>query len=103
ELSGGNIQRAIVARESTHDVPLVLVAQPTRGVDIRAMATIHARLRELAAAGRAVLLVTSDLDEALALSHRIAVFFRGRILLGGETREIGRERIGLAMSGALGT
>jgi simple sugar transport system ATP-binding protein len=101
ELSGGNIQRAIVARESSHDVPLVLVAQPTRGVDIRAMATIHRRLRELAAAGRAVLLVTSDLDEALALSHRTAVFFRGRILLVGRTGEIGREQIGLAMSGAL--
>jgi simple sugar transport system ATP-binding protein len=101
ELSGGNIQRAIVARESSHDVPLVLVAQPTRGVDIRAMATIHRRLRELAAADRAVLLVTSDLDEALALSHRIAVFFRGRILLVGQTGEIGREQIGLAMSGAL--
>jgi len=101
ELSGGNIQRAIVARESAHEVPLLLVAQPTRGVDIRAMATIHHRLRELAAAGRAVLVVTSDLDEALALSHRIAVFFRGRVLLSGRTREIGRERIGLAMSGAL--
>lgn len=103
ELSGGNIQRAIVARESSHEVPLVLVAQPTRGVDIRAMATIHRRLRELAAGGRAILLVTSDLDEALALSHRIAVFFRGRVLLVGRTGEIGRERIGLAMSGALGT
>jgi simple sugar transport system ATP-binding protein len=103
ELSGGNIQRAIVARESSHEVPLVLVAQPTRGVDIRAMATIHRRLRELATTGRAILLVTSDLDEALALSNRIAVFFRGRILLSGRTAEIGRDRIGLAMSGALGT
>jgi simple sugar transport system ATP-binding protein len=101
ELSGGNIQRAIVARESAHEVPLILVAQPTRGVDIRAMATIHRRLRDLAAAGRAVLVVTSDLDEALALSHRIAVFFRGRVLIEGRTRDIGRERIGLAMSGAL--
>jgi simple sugar transport system ATP-binding protein len=99
ELSGGNIQRAIVARESAHDVPVVLVAQPTRGVDIRAIATIHRRLRQLAASGRAVLVVTSDLDEAFALGDRIAVFFRGKVLLEGVAREVGRDRVGLAMSG----
>jgi simple sugar transport system ATP-binding protein len=100
ELSGGNIQRAIVARESAHDVPVVLVAQPTRGVDIRAIATIHRRLQQLSGSGRAVLVVTSDLDEAFALGDRIAVFFRGKVLLEGPTREVGRDRVGLAMSGA---
>jgi simple sugar transport system ATP-binding protein len=101
ELSGGNIQRAIVARESSHEVPVVLVAQPTRGVDIRAMATIHRRLREMAAAGRAILVLTSDLDEALALSHRLTVFFRGRVSLTGSTDAIERDQIGLAMSGVI--
>ena len=100
QLSGGNIQRLIVAREAAHDVPLILVSQPTRGVDIRAITTIHEALRRLCKDGRAILVVTSDLDEAMAIGDEVFVFFRGRVALRGRPRTLGYERLGLAMSGA---
>ncbi len=92
--SGGNQQKIVVAREIERNPDLLLVGQPTRGVDIGAIEFIHRRLIELRDAGKAVLLVSVELDEILSLSDRIAVMFDGRIMgerLPGETdvRELG--------------
>jgi simple sugar transport system ATP-binding protein len=78
-LSGGNQQKVVVAREMGRDHAVLLAAQPTRGMDVGAIAFIHAQLRAARDAGRAVLLVSADLAELLALADRIAVMYRGRI------------------------
>jgi len=105
-LSGGNRQRLAVAR-ALAGAPQVLVAHDVcRGLDLRAMADVHRMLREFAAAGGAVLLISSDLDELLALSTRLLVICRGRVLAlpaddcGSERIGLLAERIGLLMSGA---
>lgn len=77
--SGGNQQKLVVAREIAGNPDLLLVGQPTRGVDIGAIEFIHNQLLELRALGKAILLVSVDLDEILALSDRISVMFDGRI------------------------
>ena len=82
--SGGNQQKIVVAREVERDPDLLLIGQPTRGADIGAIEFIHKRIVALRDAGRAVLLVSVELDEILALSDRIAVMFDGRIM--GECR-----------------
>jgi simple sugar transport system ATP-binding protein len=98
-LSGGNIQKLILARELSADPKVLIAAQPTRGVDIGAAEYIHQRLTEQRTAGTATLVISEDLDEVLALSDRIAVMFEGRIM-GIEHREAAsRERIGLMMAG----
>jgi simple sugar transport system ATP-binding protein len=88
-LSGGNQQRVVIARELSR-LPRVVVAEnPTRGLDIRATATIHARLRRAAADGAAVLFHSSDLDEVLELAGRLVVMSRGAVVEAppGATRE----------------
>ena len=77
-LSGGNQQKIVIAREMGREFQVLLAAQPTRGVDVGAIEFIHARLREARAAGKAILLVSADLSEILALSDRIAVMYGGR-------------------------
>jgi simple sugar transport system ATP-binding protein len=77
-LSGGNQQKIVIAREMGRDFQVLLAAQPTRGVDVGAIEFIHERLREARAAGKAVLLVSADLAEILALADRIAVMYEGR-------------------------
>jgi ABC-type uncharacterized transport system ATPase subunit len=104
-LSGGNQQKLVIGRElSRPNLRAVLAAQPTRGVDLGAVVKIHARLRAAAAAGAGVLVISADLDELLALCHRIVVLLRGRIvgeLAGDELRDGGaRERLGVMMTGA---
>jgi simple sugar transport system ATP-binding protein len=79
-LSGGNAQKLIAAREFETKPRLLIVDQPTRGIDVQAAAFIRARLVELAEAGTAVLLVTADLDELLSLSDRVLVLYGGRIV-----------------------
>jgi simple sugar transport system ATP-binding protein len=80
-LSGGNQQKVVVARElSRPGLRAVVAAQPTRGVDLGAVARIHDRLRAAASAGAGVLVISADLDELLALCHRIVVMLRGRIV-----------------------
>jgi len=79
-LSGGNQQKVVVAREMSRDFRVLLAAQPTRGVDVGAIEFIHARLREARDQGKAVLLVSADLSEVLALSDRVAVMYGGRIV-----------------------
>jgi general nucleoside transport system ATP-binding protein len=79
-LSGGNQQKIVVAREMSRDFKVLLAAQPTRGVDVGAIEFIHAQLRGARDAGKAVLLVSADLAEVLALSDRVAVMYGGRIV-----------------------
>lgn len=97
--SGGNQQKIVLAREIERNPILLLVGQPTRGVDIGAIEFIHKRIVELRDAGSAVLLVSVELDEIMSLSDRIAVMFDGRIM--GERRpETTNEReLGLLMAG----
>jgi simple sugar transport system ATP-binding protein len=78
-LSGGNQQKIVIAREMTRSYSLLLAAQPTRGVDVGAIEMIHRRIRETRDNGKAVLLVSADLTEVLALADRIAVLYKGRI------------------------
>jgi simple sugar transport system ATP-binding protein len=98
-LSGGNQQKLIVARELDIKPGLVLVAQPTRGVDIGATEFIHQKLIELRDAGAAVLLVSAELDEILSLSDRIIVIYEGRIVGEVDPRTVSEEEIGLMMTG----
>jgi general nucleoside transport system ATP-binding protein len=79
-LSGGNQQKIVIAREMGRDFKVLLAAQPTRGVDVGAIEFIHAQLHEARAEGKAVLLVSADLTEILALSDRIAVMYEGKLV-----------------------
>jgi simple sugar transport system ATP-binding protein len=97
-LSGGNQQKVIVAREFDRDVTLVIASQPTRGIDVGSIEYIHARIVEERDHGAAVLIVSSELDEVMALSDRILVMFEGKI--SGEFDDSATSiEIGLAMLG----
>ncbi|TCM52771.1 nucleoside ABC transporter ATP-binding protein [Rhizobium sp. PP-F2F-G48] len=97
-LSGGNAQKLVIAREFS-DPPSIIVAQsPSRGLDARATAAVHARLQEAAGNGAAVLLVSEDLDEAMKLAHRIGVMAGGK-LIAEFTAPFDRQAIGAAMVG----
>jgi len=98
--SGGNQQKLVLAREIEHDPDLLLVGQPTRGVDIGAIEFIHRRLIELRERGKAVLLVSTELDEILALADRILVMFDGRLVGDLAAGEADERRLGLMMTGA---
>jgi simple sugar transport system ATP-binding protein len=101
-LSGGNQQKVVVAREmgGIRDFHLLLAAQPTRGVDIGAIETIHAHFRLARSEGRSVVLVSSDLSELLALADRIAVMLRGRFVAVIDRADASAEVIGRYMAGA---
>lgn len=99
-LSGGNIQKLLLARALAGRPRLILANQPTRGLDVGATAAVHARLREAAERGAAVLLISEDLDELFALSHRIAVVHGGRITPAADAARLDVATIGLAMAGA---
>ncbi len=103
-LSGGNQQKLVVGRElSRPNLAVVLAAQPTRGVDLGAVAKIHDRLRATANSGAGVLVISADLDELLALCHRIVVLLRGRIvgeLAGTELHGDARAKLGQLMTGS---
>jgi len=98
-LSGGNQQKAIVAREMSFEPILLVASQPTRGVDIGAQEFIYSQLLEARQNAKAVLLVSADLDEILSLSDRIGVMFKGRIIQELNRAEATREKIGLSMTG----
>jgi simple sugar transport system ATP-binding protein len=98
-LSGGNIQKLIMARELSREPKLLIAAQPTRGVDIGATEFIHQRLLEQRAVGKAILLISEDLDEIRALSDRIAVMYEGRLIGIVERDQATVEEIGLIMAG----
>jgi simple sugar transport system ATP-binding protein len=99
-LSGGNQQKVIVAREFSHARRLLVASQPTRGLDVGSIQYIHARIVEKRDDGVAVLIVSSELDEVLALADRIAVMYRGRIVSILDRGETNRDECGLLMAGA---
>jgi len=100
ELSGGNLQKVVVARELAHDSPLLVAEQPTRGVDVAAIEFIHGQVIAHRDAGRGILLVSAELTEVLALSTRILVMFEGRIVAELDPHRTDEVEIGLYMTGA---
>jgi simple sugar transport system ATP-binding protein len=100
-LSGGNQQKVIVARELSRPVKLLIVNQPTRGLDVGSIEFIHHRIIEARDKGAAVLLVSAELDEIMSLSDRIAVMYKGHILETLEARSATREQLGLLMAGVV--
>ncbi len=100
-LSGGNQQKVIVARELSRPIKLLVAAQPTRGLDVGSIEYIHNRLIEKRDEGVAVLLVSTELDEIMELSDRIAVMYRGQTVDIIHIEDASKERIGLLMAGIL--
>jgi general nucleoside transport system ATP-binding protein len=98
-LSGGNQQKVIVAREFSRPIKLLIASQPTRGLDVGSIEYIDRRIIEKRDAGAAVLLVSSELDEILALSDRIAVMYRGRMVAMVDAAAATKEYLGLLMAG----
>ncbi len=99
-LSGGNQQKVVVAREMGRDFLVLLAAQPTRGVDVGAIEFIHDRLRAARDAGAAILLVSADLVEVLALADRVAVMYAGRIVVTMPRADASADSLGPWMTGA---
>jgi simple sugar transport system ATP-binding protein len=97
-LSGGNKQKVVLARELSRDVKIVVASQPTRGLDVGSIEFVHERLLAERASGRAILLISTELDEVIALADRIAVIYRGEIL-GIVDPSVTREKLGLMMAG----
>lgn len=101
KLSGGNQQKVIVARElSRENVKLVIANQPTRGLDVGSIEYIHSEIIKMRDRGVAVLLISAELDEIMALSDRIAVMYRGQIVTIVDAKSAVREQLGLWMAGA---
>ena len=100
KLSGGNQQKVIVARELSHPVKLLVANQPTRGLDVGSIEYIHKEIIVMRDRGVAVLLVSAELDEIMALSDRIAVMYRGQIVATVDAAKVTREQLGLWMAGA---
>jgi simple sugar transport system ATP-binding protein len=97
-LSGGNQQKVIIARELTGEVKLLVVSQPTRGLDVGSIEFIHHRIIEMRDQGAAVLLVSAELDEVLSLSDRIGVIYRGALVGVVDQADATREHLGLLMA-----
>jgi ABC-type uncharacterized transport system ATPase subunit len=99
-LSGGNLQKLILARELARNPRLLIASQPTRGLDVGATEEIRSKLIEERAHGRGVLLISEDLDEIFSLSDRIAVMFEGQIMGIVQAEDAKREDVGLMMAGS---
>jgi simple sugar transport system ATP-binding protein len=97
-LSGGNQQKVVVAREFGRDLKLLVLDQPTRGLDVGSVEFIHSETISRRRAGTAILLVSAELDEVLELSDRIGVMYRGEIVAVVDAREADKEDIGLLMA-----
>jgi len=98
-LSGGNQQKVVLGRELSEQPKLIVVSQPTRGLDIAATEYVHERLLEQRGRGAAILLISSELDEIRGLSDRIAVMYEGRIVAVLDAASATEERLGLLMAG----
>ena len=98
-LSGGNIQKLLLARELSRKPKVVIAAQPTRGLDVGATEYVHQVLTDQRGEGTAILLISEDLDEVLALSDRIIVIYEGEIMGQVVTEEASPEDLGLMMAG----
>jgi ABC-type uncharacterized transport system ATPase subunit len=97
-LSGGNKQKVVLARELSRDVKLVVASQPTRGLDVGSIEFVYEKLLSERSANRAILLISSELDEVLELADRIAVIYKGEIV-GEVGPDVSREKLGLLMAG----
>jgi simple sugar transport system ATP-binding protein len=102
-LSGGNLQKALLARELSIDPLVLLAAQPTRGLDVAAAGFVHEQFLDLRARGRAIVLISEDLEELFLLSDEIAVIYEGRITDPIPIEQATVRQIGLLMTGAGGT
>ncbi|HND48806.1 MAG TPA: ATP-binding cassette domain-containing protein, partial [Anaerolineales bacterium] len=98
-LSGGNQQKVIVAREFSRPIELLIASQPTRGLDVGSIEYIHSQIIKKRDEGSGVLLVSSELDEILALSDRIAVMYKGQIMAIVDASKATKEQLGLLMAG----
>jgi simple sugar transport system ATP-binding protein len=99
-LSGGNQQKVIIAREFSRDVSLLIANQPTRGLDVGSIEYIHQQIVEMRDQGAAVLLISAELDEIMSLSDRIAVMFHGQIVAILDAAGVTRSQLGLLMAGS---
>lgn len=99
-LSGGNQQKVVIARVFSENPDVIIVAQPTRGVDIGAIEYIHDRLLKLRDSGKAILLISADLDEVKNLSDRLMVMYGGQIVAEGRPEDFNDMQLGLLMTGA---
>jgi general nucleoside transport system ATP-binding protein len=99
QLSGGNLQKVVLAREFESRPRVLVIAAPTRGLDVGAIETVHAYLREAAGRGVAILLISEDLDELMTLSDRIVVIYEGRLVGEVEAATADVDEIGLLMAG----
>ena len=99
-LSGGNMQKVVFAREMEDNPDLLIAAQPTRGVDIGAIESIHHKIVEVRDSDRGVLLVSAELDEILSLSDRILVMYEGEIMAEFQRGEADERTIAIYMTGA---
>jgi simple sugar transport system ATP-binding protein len=97
-LSGGNQQKVVIAREVARNPSVLIAAQPTRGLDVGAIEFVHRRLVEQRDAGKAVLLVSLELEEVLSLSDRVLVLYEGQIV-GEFPPDVSEEEVGIAMTG----
>ena len=97
--SGGNQQKIVVAREMERNPDLLLIGQPTRGVDIGAIEFIHKQIVALRDAGKAILLVSVELDEIMSLSDRIAVMFDGQLMGFRDPEKTNERELGMMMAG----
>lgn len=98
-LSGGNQQKVMIGRSLAQNPDIIIAAQPTRGVDIGAIEYIHRKLLEMRDAGKAILLVSAEIDELMSLSDTIAVLYEGRVVARGPVREFDERRLGTLMTG----
>ena len=99
-MSGGNQQKAIVARELDREKALIVAVQPTRGLDVGAIEYIHSQLVAERDKGHAILLVSLELDEVMSLSDRILVMYEGEIVGEFDPKKVTVEELGLYMAGA---
>ena len=100
DMSGGNMQKLVIAREFSFNTPVLVISQPTRGVDVGAIEFIHSRIMEKRNHGAAILLASADLDEVFRLSDRIIALYEGQITGSFRAGEISKEEIGLYMTGS---
>lgn len=99
QLSGGNLQKVILAREISHPVSAVVVSSPTRGLDINASYYVYNRFLELLKSGAGILMISEDLDEIFNVSDRIAVLYNGKVMGEFDVADVDKEKIGLLMAG----
>jgi simple sugar transport system ATP-binding protein len=102
QLSGGNLQKVVLGREFAGHPKVLVAAAPTRGLDVGAIEAVHAYLREAAAAGVAILLVSEDLDEVLTLADRVMVMYEGEVVGEVDAADATVEQLGLLMAGVRG-